>query len=151
MGAARWLLAAAGEKATIQGMSRVFGFIAVLIVVAAGMYLYMQQTKAVSPGGVEGNTANPRATIDLAGVKNDLLQFARAEQQHLASDGKYLSLQEMHAAGDTGLPADSRGPFTYSIDADATTFTVTATYNGPDTEGVPKALHVGPEMRISAE
>ncbi len=132
-------------------MSRVFGFIAVLIVAGAGMYIYMQQTKAVSPGGVEGNAANPRATIDLAGVRNDLLQFARAEQQHLASDGKYLSLDEMRTAGDTGLPADSRGPFSYSIDADATTFTVTATYNGPASEGVPKALHVGPEMRIEAE
>jgi len=132
-------------------MPRAFGFIAVLIVVAAGMYIYMQQTKAVSPGGVEGHAANPRATIDLAGVKNDLLQFARAEHQHMASDGKYLSLYEMRAVGDTGLPGSSRGPFTYSIDADATTFTVTATYSGPDAEGVPKALHVGPEMRISAE
>ncbi len=132
-------------------MSRVFSFIATLIVVAAGMYIYMQQTKAVSPGGVEGNTANPRATIDLVGVKNDLLQFARAEQQHLASGGKYLSLDEMRADGDTGLPADSRGAFTYSIDTDATTFTVTATYNGVATEGVPQSLHVGPEMRISTE
>ncbi len=132
-------------------MSRLFSFVAVLIVVAAGMYIYMQQIKGVSPAGVEGSTANPRATIDLVGVKNDLLQFARAEQQHLASDGKYLSLQEMRAAGDTGLPADSRGPFTYSIDAGSTTFTVTATYNGTPTEGVPKALHVGPEMSISTE
>ena len=132
-------------------MSRVFSFVAVLIVVAAGMYIYMQQTKAVSPGGVDGNTANPRATIDLVGVKNDMLQFAKAEQQHLASDGKYLSLEEMRSGGDTGLPADSRGPFTYSIDADGTTFTVTATYNGAPTAGVPQTLHVGPEMRISTE
>ncbi len=132
-------------------MSRTFGFLAVLIVVAVGMYVYMQQTKAVSPGGVEGNTANPRATIDLAGVKNDLLQFARAEQQHMASDGKYLSLYELRAAGDTALPGDSRGPFSYSIDGEATTFTVTATYDGPAIDGVPKALHVGPEMRISTE
>ncbi|HEU5404314.1 MAG TPA: hypothetical protein VFU86_23395 [Terriglobales bacterium] len=132
-------------------MSRVFSFIAVLIVAAAGMYIYMQQTKAVSPGGVEGNTANPRATIDLAGVKNDLLQFARAEQQHMATDGKYMSLDEMRSSGDTGLPGDSRGPFSYSIEAGATAFTVTATYNGPATDGVPKALHVGPEMRIATE
>ena len=43
-------------------MSRVFSFIAVLLVVGVGMYIYMQQTKAVSPAGVEGKTANPRAT-----------------------------------------------------------------------------------------
>jgi hypothetical protein len=132
-------------------MSRVFSFIAVLLVAGAGMYIYMQQAKAVSQTGVEGGTANPRATIDLAGVKNDLLQFARAEQQHFASEGKYVSLDEMRSAGDTGLPRDSRGPFVYSIDASATTFTVTATYNGGALEGVPKALHVGPEMSISSE
>jgi hypothetical protein len=132
-------------------MSRVFSFIAVLITVAAGMYIYMQQSKAVSPGGVAGNTANPRATIDLAGVKNDMLQFARAEQQHMASEGKYLSLDEMRSGGDSGLPGDSRGSFVYSVDADGTTFTVTATYNGVPTEGVPKTLHVGPDMRITTE
>lgn len=132
-------------------MSRTFGFIAVLIVAAAGMYIYMQQAKMVSPGGVEGKTANPRATIDLAGVKNDLLQFARAEQQHFASEGKYLSMEDMRAASDTGLPGDSRGPFQYSIDASTSSFIVTATYNGGPIEGVPKALHVGPEMSISAE
>ena len=132
-------------------MSRVFSFIAVLLVVGVGMYIYMQQTKAVSLAGVDGKTANPRATIDLAGVKNDMLQFARAEQQHFASDGKYLSLEEMRSAGDTGIPGDSRGPFVYSIDASSTTFTVTATYTGGAIEGVPKTLHVGPEMSISSE
>ena len=132
-------------------MSRIFSFIAILIVAGAGMYIYLQQTKAVSPGGVAGNTANPRATIDLVGVKNDMLQFARAEQQHFASEGKYLTLDEMRAAGDTGIPGYGRGPFQYSIDASATTFTVHATMSGPAIEGVPKALHLGPDMSISSE
>ncbi len=131
-------------------MSRVFSFVAVILVLGAGMYIYMQQTKAVSQAGVEGNTANPRATIDLVGVKNDLLQFAKAEQQHFASDGKYVSLEEMRSGGDTGLPGDSRGPFVYSIDASSSTFTVTATYTGT-LDGVPKTLRVGPEMNISSE
>jgi len=132
-------------------MSRTFSFIAVLLVVAVGMYIYMKQMKAVSPAGVEGATANPRATVDLAGVKNDMLQFARAEQQHFASEGKYLTLDEMRSAGDTGLPGDSRGPFRYSIDASSSTFTVNATYTGGPIEGVPRQMHVGPEMSISME
>ena len=132
-------------------MSRAFSFIAIVIVMAAGMYIYMKQMKAVSPGGVEGATGNPQATIDLSAVKRDILQFAKAEQQHFASEGKYLSLEEMRSAGDTGLPGDSRGPFQYSIDASSSTFTVTATYTGGPIEGVPKTLHVGPDMTISAE
>ena len=132
-------------------MSRAFSFIAILIVMAAGMYIYMKQMKAVSPKGVEGATANPQATIDLSAVKRDILQFAKAEQQHLASEGKYLSLDEMRAAGDTGLPGDSRGGFQYSIDASGSTFRVTATYTGPPIDGVPHAMWVGPEMTISSE
>ncbi len=132
-------------------MSRTFSFIAVLLVVAAGMYIYMKQMKAVSPGGVEGATANPQATIDIAAVKRDILQFAKAEQQHLATEGKYLSIDEMRSAGDTGLPKDSRGPFQYSVDASATTFTVTATYTGGPIAGVPRVMRVGPDMNISME
>ncbi len=132
-------------------MSRTFSFVAILLVMAAGMYIYMKQIKAVSPGGVAGATANPQATIDLAGVKRDLLQFAKAEQQHLATDGKYVTIDEMRSNGDTGLPNDSRGPFQYSIEASSTTFTVTATYTGAPTAGVPKTMRVGPEMNISTE
>ena len=132
-------------------MTRTFSFIAVLLVAAAGMYIYMNQVKATSPAGIEGATANPRSTIDLVGVKNDLLQFARAEQQHLAAEGKYLTIDEMRGAGDVGLPKDSRGPFQYSIDVSSSTFMVNATYTGVAIEGVPKVLHIGPEMTISAE
>ena len=58
-------------------MSRVFSFIAVLLVAGAGMYIYMQQAKAVSQTGVEGGTANPRATIDLAASRTTYFRFPR--------------------------------------------------------------------------
>lgn len=139
------------QKAIVPPMLRAFSFLALLVGVAAGMYIYTKQTQAVSPAGIEGGTANPQATIDLAGVRGDLQQFAKAEQQHLAMDGRYLSLEEMRSAGDTGLPADSRGPYKYSIDAVASNFTVTATYAGPPITGVPKAMRIGPDMQISSE
>ena len=129
-------------------MSRMFGFISVIIVMAAAMFIYSRQLKSVSP---EGSTANPKATIDLQGVRKDLLQFARAEQQHLALDGHYFSLDELRSSGDTGLPNDSRENFQYSIDTSANSFTVTATYSGPPIDGVPKTMHIGPEMTISSE
>ena len=132
-------------------MTRTLSFVALLLVMAAGMYIYMKQMKAVSPTGVEGATANPQATIDISAVKRDILQFAKAEQQHFATDGKYLSMDEMRSAGDTGLPGDGRGPFRYSIDASSSTFTVTATYTGGPIDGVPKVMRVGPEMTITTE
>ncbi len=129
-------------------MSRVFGFIAVLIVAAAGMYIYMQQVKSVSP---KGTGAAPQMTIDLMGVRSDLLQFARDEQQHLATDGHYVSLADMRANGDTGLPNDSRGPYVYAVEVSGNSFTATATYQGTPPQGVPRVLTIGPENTISSE
>ncbi len=132
-------------------MSRSFSFVAVLLVAAAGMYLYMNQMKSMAPKGVSGGVASVRATVDTAGVKRDILQFAKAEQQHLATDGRYFTMDEMRDAGDTGLPADSRGPFQYSIETSTSSFTVIATYSGTAVEGVPRMMRVGPDMSVSIE
>jgi hypothetical protein len=128
-------------------MSRAFSFIALIIVAGLGTYLYLRQAQVVSPSP----GSNPGATVYLAGVQQDLLQFARAEQQHLASDGHYLTLQEMRTAGDTGLPSDSRGSYSYSVEISGNSFTVTATYSGPPSAGVPRLLRIGPQMTISSE
>jgi hypothetical protein len=128
-------------------MSRAFSFVAFIIVAAFGIYMYMRQAQAVSP--TPGS--NPAATVNMVAVQQDLLQIARAEQQHLASDGRYLTLQEMRAAGDTGLPPDSRGPYSYSAEVSAESFTVTATRSGPPSAGAPRVLRAGPQMTISSE
>ena len=128
-------------------MSRAFSFIALIIVVAIGMYLYMRQAQGVSPSPA----SNPGATVNLVGVQQDLLRIARAEQQHLATDGRYFTLEEMRAAGDTGLPSDSRAEFVYSVDVSGNSFTATAAYSGLPTAGVPRALRIGPAMAISSE
>lgn len=132
-------------------MSRTFSFLAVLLVAAAGMYIYMNQMKSLSPKGLQGGAAGVQATVDIAAVKRDILQFARAEQQHLATDGRYFTIEEMRTAGDTGLPADSRGPFHYSIETAGSTFTVVATYTGVAMDGVPRRMLVGPDTNVAME
>jgi hypothetical protein len=128
-------------------MSRAFGFIALIVVSALGTYLYMRQAQVLSPAP----GSNPAATVSLAVVQQDLLQIARIEQQHLAADGHYLTLQEMRAAADTGLPPESRGPYNYSVEISENSFTVTATYSGPPNTGLPRRLRIGPEMTITSE
>jgi hypothetical protein len=128
-------------------MSRVFSFVALIIVAGFGTYLFMRQAQAVSPAP----GSNPTATVNLVAVQQDLLQIARAEQQHIASDGHYLTLQELRAAGDTGLPPDSRVPYNYSVEVSGNSFSVTATYSGPPNAGVPRLLRTGPQMTISSE
>ena len=64
-------------------MGRAFGFLTLIVVVAAGAYVYMRQTQGVMTAG----TSNPTATVDLIGVRNDLLAIAQAERSHAAMQG----------------------------------------------------------------
>jgi hypothetical protein len=124
-------------------MGRVLGFIGVLIAVGVGAYLYTQQAKSASVGG-----SSPRATIDTVGVKNDLMAIANAERRRLASDGKYVSLDDLRSNGDISMPGNTRGPYTYSVETSDSGFRVVATYSGPDTQA-PRSMSVDQTMQIS--
>ena len=128
-------------------MSRVFSFVALLLAVGIGLYFYSADIRSLSHNG--SNT--PKAAADLTGVRSDLLQFQRAEQQHLASDGRYFSLQEMRAANDTGLPQDSRAGYRYSVEVNGNSFEAHAEYEGTPPPGMPKLMRVSSEGVITQE
>jgi hypothetical protein len=132
-------------------MGRAAGFVALLIAVAIGGYLYMKQVKSVSPAGVEGATANPRATIDLVGVKNDLLNIANAERGYMALNGKYASLDDLRSGGNLSMVQNSRGPFTYSVEVGEGNFKAIATNGGAAVEGVPSRMWVDQTMSVNRE
>jgi hypothetical protein len=124
-------------------MLRALGYIALLATLLAVLVLYTRQIRTVAPGAANGPTS-PRAAADLAGVKMDLTRFAQAEHQHQAFDGHYVSLGEM-LEKDTGLPAASRGPYSYSIEVSENSFTVTATYQGAPQTGTPATISIDQE------
>ena len=125
-------------------MGKALGFIGVLLAVGVGAYLYTQQAQSVSPGG-----ASPRATIDTVGVKNDLMAIANAERRRLASDGKYVSLDELRSNGDISMPSNTRGPYTYSVETSDSGFRLVATYSGPD-EKAPRSISIDQTMQITS-
>ena len=125
-------------------MGRALGFIGVLIAVGIGTYLYTQQAKNL-PGG-----QSPRATIDTVGVKNDLVAIANAERRRMASDGKYVSLDELRSNGDISMPGNTRGPYTYTVETSDSGFRAVATYAGPD-EKAPKSWSIDQTMQITAQ
>jgi hypothetical protein len=88
--------------------------------------------------------------IDVTGVKGDLITFATAEKQQYALEGKYLSLDDLRAKGST-LPADRRGPFTYTAEIGDTEFRITATYGGVPSAGAPKSLSIDQTMQIQTQ
>jgi hypothetical protein len=95
------------------------GFIGLLVVVGIVYYLYTG-----SPSG--GDTASPKRQIDVTGVRTDLLAIAQAERIHMASHGKYASVDELERSGAiTFSPREHRG-YTYSSTVDDRRFRITA-------------------------
>jgi hypothetical protein len=128
-------------------MGRAFSFVALLAVLAFGSWYYMRQTQNVMSAG----TASPTATVDLIGVRNDLLAMAQAERSHAALKGSYVSLDELRSDGDLTMQRDRRGAYTYSAEVTGSSFRIVATYSGPENSGLPKSLSIDQTMQVSQE
>ncbi len=122
-------------------MARLFGFISILIVVAIGMYIYSKQVQSSSSalGG-----SNPKAAIDITGVKNDLIGIAGAERRYFATEGKYASLDELISSN--YITVRDRPPYTYDIQTSDSGFRVIATRSGDDGSGAPAQMSVDESM-----
>jgi len=128
-------------------MGRVMSYLALIAVVGVGAYIYMRQTQSTMTGG----TTNPMATVDLIGVRNDLLAMAQAERAYAAIHSEYVSLDELRSQGELTMTRNNRGPYTYSAELSQGSFRIVATYNGPESSGMPKTLSIDPSMQISQE
>jgi hypothetical protein len=129
-------------------MGRAFGFLTLIIVVAVGAYIYMRQTQ----GAMTAGTSTPTATVDLIGVKSDLLAMAQAERAHAARQGNFVSLEELRSQGDLTY-RNSRGPYTYSAEVSSGDFHIVATYSNPPhpDPGMPKTITIDQSMQISQQ
>jgi len=105
----------------------------------------MRQTQSVMSAG----TSSPTATIDLIGVKNDLVAIAQAERSHVATHGGYVSIAELRSQGDLAMSRDNRGPYTYSAEVSDSGFRIIATYSGPERTRVPRTISIDQNMEIS--
>ena len=128
-------------------MGRAFGFLSLIAVVAVGSYIYMRQTQGVMSAG----SSNPTATVDLIGVRNDLLAIAQAERSHQAAQGSYVSIEALRSQGDLTMTRDNRGPYNYSAEITDSSFRIVATYSGPEGSGMPQTLSVDQSMQVSQQ
>ena len=124
-------------------MGRAFGLILVVMVLATGGYLYTRQAKSVTSVG-----SNPQTTVEVTAVRNDLFAIANAERRYFASNGKYVSLNELRTVGDITLP--TRPNYSYSAETTESTFKIIAVYSGPDTKA-PKRITVDETMAITTD
>ncbi|HET9281150.1 MAG TPA: hypothetical protein VFR24_04230 [Candidatus Angelobacter sp.] len=128
-------------------MGRAFGFVTLIAVVAVGAWIYMRQTQSVMTAG----TSSPTATVDLMGVRSDLLAIAQAERSHAALQGSYVSIDDLRSQGDLTMQRNNRGPYTYSAEISDSGFRIVATWTGPENAGMPKTLSIDQTMQISQE
>jgi len=125
-------------------MGRAFGFLSVVVVLAVGMYVYSRQ--AQSSSAVAGSN-NPKAAVNLTGVKSDLIGIASAERRYFATEGKYASLDELISSNYLSM-ARQRPPYTYDVETSPNGFRVVATRSGDGTPGMPAQFSVDENMEF---
>ncbi len=113
-----------------------------LLVVAVGGYLYLQQTKSLTQSG-----STPKTTIDVTAVRSDLIAIANAERRYWATNAKYASIDQLRT---DGVPIPTRANYTYSAEAGENTFKITASYAGPDASA-PKRISINETMELTTE
>jgi hypothetical protein len=123
---------------------RAFGLVSLLAVLGFGSWYYLRQTQTV----MTRNTATPTATVDLIGVRNDLVAIAQAERSHVALKGSYASLEELRSDGDLTMERTNRGPYSYSAEIFDGGFRIVATYGGGD-PAMPSSLSIDQSMEIA--
>jgi hypothetical protein len=125
-------------------MRSVFGLLSIVIVMAIGMYIYSRQAQNSS---ALAGANNPKAAINITGVKSDLVSIASAERRYFATEGKYASFDEL-ISSNTITVARQRPPYTYDVQTSGGGFRVVATRSGDDTSGTPAQLSVDENMEF---
>ncbi len=125
-------------------MSRIFGFLSLVIVMGIGMYIYSKQ--ATSSSAAAGAN-NPKAAINITGVRSDLMSIAQAERRYMANEGKYASFDELVSANYITV-SRQRPPYSYEVETSSSGFHVVATRFGADLGGTPARLSVDESMEF---
>jgi hypothetical protein len=123
-------------------MGRLFGFLGIVIAVAVGMYIYSKQVQSDSAAA---GANNPKAAINITGVRSDLISIATAERRYYATEGKYASFDELISSNYITITRQ-RPPYSYEIQTTAGGFHAVATRSGENTSETPAKLSVDENM-----
>lgn len=119
---------------------RIFGLLAVIIVLGIGLFMYKRSIEAL-PGG------SPQETVDTVAIRQRLLTIAQTERQYQATNSKYATLEELEKADLLPGGMEQRG-YTYSAEISGTSFTITATPTAADKAAWP-TLSINETMQVT--
>lgn len=100
-------------------MRSVLSLVVVAAIVLVSYKLYFSKMQTAGAG------ATPVETIDIVGVKNDLIAIGQAERMYQAQHGSYASLDELVSSGEMIFRKDRDG-YKYDVETTADGFRVTA-------------------------
>ena len=96
------------------------GLLIVVLIGALTYKFYFEKSASVS------GASTPAQTIDVVGVKNDLLSIAQAERIYQAEHGSYASMDDLVSSGAMSLRKTGRDGYTYDVNSSADGFQVIA-------------------------
>jgi hypothetical protein len=108
-----------------QTMRVIGGLIGLVVTLGIGMFVYYTYLKQASPaGGVVATQA-----ISTTRVEMDLSSIAQAERSYYAQNSTYGTMDQLVSGGELPIVLSGRDGYTYTMDAGASGFTVTAKWS----------------------
>lgn len=104
----------------MRGLGSVIGLLIVVLIGALTYKFYFEKSASVS------GASTPALTIDVVGVKNDLLSIAQAERIYQAEHGSYATMDDLVSSGAMSLRKSGRDGYTYDVNSSADGFQVIA-------------------------
>jgi hypothetical protein len=103
-------------------MRSMAGLLGLIVAGAIALLVYKFYFTQSAPAAL----TNPIQTIDIIGVKNDLIAIAQAERTYEAQYTKYGSLDDLVTSGAMSLRKSGRDGYTYNVETSAGGFRVVA-------------------------
>ncbi len=126
-------------------MKKVGGLLGIVIALGVGYFIFKTQMTMGPAGG-----APPQQTIDVAGVKNDLLAIAQAERMYLASHGSYATVDQLQQDGAIQFSGTNRRGYNYVAEIMGDRFRIVATPSDPEKAGWP-TLSIDDSMQVTQQ
>ncbi len=103
-------------------MRSVIGLLVVAAIVLLSYKFFLSKTVADT-----GANGGPTQTIDVVGVKMDLLSIAQAERAYQAEHGSYASMDDLLSSGALSMKKNGRDGYAYDVETSEDGFRATAT------------------------
>jgi hypothetical protein len=104
----------------MRGLGSLISLLVVALIVAFVYKFYFSQQSA------ETGAATPVQTIDIVGVKNDLVAIAQSERIYQAQHGSYASLDDLVSSGAMNMAKPGRDGYTYEAETSESGFRIVA-------------------------